>query len=222
MIARRGSCLARRPPGMRRGCVAPRRHRACGHGRASRPGGGQVHGPGWPAGVIPVEQYQLACAVDEHVVGVQVAMAGDQRVARLGRDHRGEFAQQAGSLGQGRGPWRPVRERGVSELAPGRRVGDGVVPGIGLAAWRQCAGMQPAEQAADPGGDAGVCQVDRHAVNPPVQPQPAAAGIGGQPGDETPARAGHAGSQPDARRFQVRGQLRLAARRFLAGFPEQN
>jgi hypothetical protein len=104
---------------------------------------------------------------------------------------------------------------------PGRRVWDGVVPGIGLAAWRQCAGMQPAEQAAGPGGDARVGQVDWHAVNPPVEPQPATPGIGGQPGDETPARAGNAGRQPDAGRFQVRGQLRLAARRCLVGFPEQ-
>ena len=81
--------------------------------------------------------------------------------------------------------------------------------------------MQPAQQAADRGGDAGVAQVDRRAIDPPVEPQPAAAVIGGQPGDETPARAGHAGGQPDARRLHVRGHLRLAAGRFLAGFPEQ-
>jgi hypothetical protein len=42
MIARRGSCLARRPPGMPPGYVALRRHRACRHGRASRPAGGQL------------------------------------------------------------------------------------------------------------------------------------------------------------------------------------
>lgn len=113
-----------------------------------------------------------------------------------------------------------MRERGVSELIPGRRVRDGVVPGIGLAARRQCAGMQPAWQAADPGGDACTGRVRRHAVNPPVEPQPAA-GFGGQPGDETPTRAGHAGRQPDAGRFQVRGQLRIVARRFLAGVPAQ-
>jgi hypothetical protein len=97
----------------------------------------------------------------------------------------------------------------------------GVIPGIGLAARRQCAGMQPAEQAAVLGGDACVGQVHRHAVNPPVEPQPAAAGIGGQPGDEIPTRAGHAGRQPDACRLQVRGQLGLVARRFLVGVEEQ-
>ena len=42
-------------------------------------------------GVIPVEQHHLARAVDEHVVGVQVAMAGDQRFARLGGDQSGQF-----------------------------------------------------------------------------------------------------------------------------------
>ena len=209
------------PPGRRRGCAAPRRCRACRRRRASWPGGRQAHGLGWPADVIPVEHHQLARAVNEHVVGVQVAMAGDQRVARLRRDHRGDFAQQAGALGQGRGPWRPVRERRVSELVPDRRVWDGVVPGIGLAAGRQCAGVQPAQQAADAGGDARVGQVDRHAVNPPVEPQPAAAGIAGQPGDERPARPGHAGRQPDTGRFQVRGHLRLLASRFLTGLPEQ-
>ena len=170
--------------------------------------------------VIPVEQHQLARTVGEHVVGVQVAMAGNQRFARLGGDQSGQFAQQADPLGQGRSPGRPVRESGVSDLIPGRRVWDGVVPGIGLAARRQCAGMQPAASGW-PGGDACVGQVHRHSVNPPVEPQPAAAGIGGQPGDETPTRAGHAGRQPDASRFQVRGQLRLVARRFLVGVPEQ-
>jgi hypothetical protein len=46
-----------------------------------------------------------------------------------------------------------------------------------------------------------------------------AAGIGGQPGGETPARAGHADRPPDASHFRVPGQLYLAARRFLAGSP---
>ena len=56
------------------------------------------------------------------------------------------------------------------------------------------AGMQTSSQVADLGGQPRVGQVHGHAINPPVQPQPAAtATIAGQLLEESPAPAGQAG-----------------------------
>ena len=54
--------------------------------------------------------------------------------------------------------------------------------------------MQTSSQVADLGGQPRVGQVHGHAINPPVQPQPAAtATIAGQLLEESPAPAGQAG-----------------------------
>jgi len=81
--------------------------------------------------------------------------------------------------------------------------------------------MQPPSQVADLDGQPWVGQVRGHAINPPVQPQPATTLIGGQLLEESPAAAGQAARQPDTGRLQVRGEGYFRAHRLFVRFPEQ-
>jgi hypothetical protein len=81
--------------------------------------------------------------------------------------------------------------------------------------------MQPSSQVADLGGQPRVGQVHGHAINPPVQPQPAATVIEGQLLEESPALARQAARQPDTRRLQVCGEGHFRTHRLLVRFPEQ-
>jgi hypothetical protein len=81
--------------------------------------------------------------------------------------------------------------------------------------------MQSASQVTDLDGQPGVGQVNRHAIDPPVQPQPATATVGGQLLEESPAAAGHAAGQPDASRLQMRSEGCFQAYQLLVTFPEQ-
>src|SRR5690348_8675432 len=81
--------------------------------------------------------------------------------------------------------------------------------------------MQPSGQVADLGGQPWVGQVYGHALNPPVQPQPATTMIGRQLLEESPVPAGQAARQPDTCGLQVRGEGYFRAYRLLVRFPEQ-
>ena len=81
--------------------------------------------------------------------------------------------------------------------------------------------MQTPGQVADLDGQPWIGQVHGHAINPPVQPQPATTMIGGQLLEESPAPAGQAARQPDTCRVQVRGEGYFRAYRLLVRFPEQ-
>jgi hypothetical protein len=109
--------------------------------------------------------------------------------------------------------------RSVRELVPGRRPRNCVIPGAGPARGRPGQSRQPSGQAADPDGQPRVGPVRRHAINPPVQPQPATTVTGGQLLEEPPAPAGQAARQPDTGTVQVRGEGYFRTYRLLVTFP---
>ena len=145
--------------------------------------------------VVPVEHYQLAGTVDQHIVGVQVPVTGDHLDRGGGGHQPGQLAQQAGARGHAWSPPGTLRERRVRQLIPAGGAGSGLVPRIRLALRRRGMHVQPAEQPARPAGRIRLGQVDGHPVHPQVEPQPAAAEVGGQPDQELPAGGGQAGGQ---------------------------
>ena len=177
-------------------------------------------GAGGP-GIVPVEHGQLARGFDQHVVGVQVPVAGDQPVPGHGGHQICQVAQQAGVSGHRLPPAGSLPARSVRELVPGRRPRNSVIPGVDRTPGRPGKSMQPSSQVADLDGQPWVGQVCGHALNPPVQPQPATTMIGGQLLEESTVPAGQAARQPDTRRLQVCGEGYFRAYRLLVRFPEQ-
>ena len=177
-------------------------------------------GAGRP-GIVPVEHGQLARGPGQHVVGVQVPVAGDQPVPGHGGHQISQVAQQAGVPGHRPRPAGSLPARGIRELVPGRRPRNGVIPGVDRTPVRPGQSMQPSRQVANLNGQSGVGQVHGHAVNPPVQPQPATTITGGQLLEEPPAPARQAARQPDTGRLQVCGEGCFLAYRLLVRFPEQ-
>ncbi len=152
---------------------------------------------------------------------MQVPVAGDQPVPGHGGHQICQVAQQAGVPGHRLPPAGSLPARGVRELVPGRRLRNCVIPGVDRAPGRPGQSMQPSGQVADPGGKPRVGQVRGHAINPPVQPQPATTLTGGQLLEEPPVPARQAARQPDTGRLQVRGEGCFRAYRLLVRFPEQ-
>ena len=211
------------PPGTRPGCARsrprpPARLRTC-HSASSR--ASSTVRAGWP-GVVPVEQDQLAGAVDQHVVGVQVPVA-ERSSAPPGRGSTSPASPRS-RLARAATP-SPTRRPAPSAAAASRSqlAAAGTVSnhGSGSPCGGAACACSQAEQVARAAGRIRRGRVDGHAVDPLVEPQPAAAQVAGQPDQEPPVAAGHAAGQPDARRRQARRQRRLAAHRLLVGAPEQ-
>ena len=103
-------------------------------------------------GLIPVERDQVAGAVDQHIARVQIPVAGHKLVLGSGRHQCCQVGQQADMPGESLAPAGFVLAGGVSELVPGRRLRNHLVPRVRLRYIWQGMHMQPAKKIADLGG----------------------------------------------------------------------